>query len=72
MRTRLPSFVVPLDTVDGKVARLLLVPCFGACIHQPPASAQPDRPCALRRTRGAGIHVRASVVCAVNATLHLL
>ena len=36
MRTRLPGFVVPLDTVDGKVASLLLVPCSGACIHQPP------------------------------------
>ena len=33
---RLPGFVVPLDTVDGKVASLLLVPYFGACIHQPP------------------------------------
>ena len=36
VRARLPGFVVPLDTVDGKVASLLLVPYFGACIHQPP------------------------------------
>lgn len=33
---RLPGFVVPLDVVKGKVASLLLVPYFGACIHQPP------------------------------------
>ena len=36
VRARLPGFVVPLDTVDGKVSSLLLVPYFGACIHQPP------------------------------------
>ena len=36
VHARLPGFVVPLDTVDGKVASLLLVPYFGACIHQPP------------------------------------
>ena len=36
VRARLPGFVVPLDTVDDKVASLLLVPYFGACIHQPP------------------------------------
>lgn len=33
---RLPGFVVPLDVTEGKVASLLLVPYFGACIHQPP------------------------------------
>lgn len=33
---RLPGFVVPLDVAEGKVASLLLVPYFGACIHQPP------------------------------------
>ena len=36
VRGRLPGFVVPLDIVDAKVASLLLVPYFGACIHQPP------------------------------------
>ena len=36
VRARLPGFVVPLDIVDDKVASLLLVPYFGACIHQPP------------------------------------
>ncbi len=36
VRARLPGFVVPLDIVDAKVASLLLVPYFGACIHQPP------------------------------------
>lgn len=33
---RLPGFVVPLDVVEGKVSSFLLVPYFGACIHQPP------------------------------------
>lgn len=33
---RLPGFVVPLDVTEGKVSSLLLVPYFGACIHQPP------------------------------------
>lgn len=33
---RLPGFVVPLDVIEGKVASFLLVPYFGACIHQPP------------------------------------
>ena len=33
---KLPGFVVPLDVVGGKVASFLLVPYFGACIHQPP------------------------------------
>lgn len=33
---KLPGFVVPLDVVEGKVASFLLVPYFGACIHQPP------------------------------------
>ena len=33
---RLPGFVVPLDVTEGKLASLLLVPYFGACIHQPP------------------------------------
>lgn len=36
VRARLPGFAVPLDTVDDKVASLLLVPYLGACIHQPP------------------------------------
>ncbi|MYJ73945.1 MAG: DUF3299 domain-containing protein [Gammaproteobacteria bacterium] len=33
---KLPGFVVPLDVVGDKVASFLLVPYFGACIHQPP------------------------------------
>ncbi|MYD98452.1 MAG: DUF3299 domain-containing protein [Gammaproteobacteria bacterium] len=33
---KLPGFVVPLDVSGNKVASLLLVPYFGACIHQPP------------------------------------
>ena len=33
---RLPGFVVPLDVIEGKVSSFLLVPYFGACIHQPP------------------------------------
>lgn len=33
---KLPGFVVPLDVVGDKVASLLLVPYFGACIHVPP------------------------------------
>ena len=33
---KLPGFVVPLDVTGGKVASFLLVPYFGACIHQPP------------------------------------
>ena len=33
---KLPGFVVPLDVVGDKVSGLLLVPYFGACIHQPP------------------------------------
>ena len=33
---RLPGFVVPLDVTEGKVSSFLLVPYFGACIHQPP------------------------------------
>ena len=33
---KLPGFVVPLDVSGDKVASFLLVPYFGACIHQPP------------------------------------
>lgn len=33
---RLPGFVVPLEVVERKVSSLLLVPYYGACIHQPP------------------------------------
>ena len=33
---KLPGFVVPLDVTGDKVASFLLVPYFGACIHQPP------------------------------------
>ena len=33
---RLPGFVVPLDVAEGKVSSFLLVPYYGACIHQPP------------------------------------
>ena len=33
---KLPGFVVPLEVVGDKVASILLVPYFGACIHQPP------------------------------------
>ena len=33
---KLPGFVVPLDIVGDQVASFLLVPYFGACIHQPP------------------------------------
>ena len=35
-RVKLPGFVVPLDVTGNKVESLLLVPYFGACIHQPP------------------------------------
>ena len=33
---KLPGFVVPLDMVGDKVTSFLLVPYFGACIHEPP------------------------------------
>ena len=33
---RLPGFVVPLDATEKSVSSLLLVPYYGACIHQPP------------------------------------
>ncbi len=33
---RLAGFAIPLEVVDGKVTSLLLVPYFGACIHEPP------------------------------------
>ncbi len=33
---KLPGFVVPLDVSGDKVVSFLLVPYFGACIHQPP------------------------------------
>ena len=39
VEARLPGFVVPLDVTEGKVSSLLLVPYFGACIHQPPPPA---------------------------------
>ncbi len=35
-RVRLPGFISPLDEKDGIVSEFLLVPYFGACIHQPP------------------------------------
>ena len=33
---KLPGFVVPLDVAGDLVVSFLLVPYFGACIHQPP------------------------------------
>ena len=47
---KIPGFIVPLDIVEGKVSSSLLVPYFGACIHMPPAAAEPDRPCEVRET----------------------
>lgn len=35
-RVKLPGFAVPLDLVGDRVSSLLLVPYFGACIHEPP------------------------------------
>lgn len=35
-RIRIPGFIVPLETQNGKVMEFLLVPYFGACIHTPP------------------------------------
>lgn len=32
----LQGFMVPLDVEEGRIARFLLVPYFGACIHLPP------------------------------------
>jgi hypothetical protein len=34
-RIRIPGFLVPLDSDDGKMIEFLLVPYFGACIHTP-------------------------------------
>jgi hypothetical protein len=36
---RIPGFVVPLESNDGKLREFLLVPYFGACIHTPPPPA---------------------------------
>lgn len=33
---KLPGFIAPLDSDQGKITRFLLVPYFGACIHVPP------------------------------------
>jgi hypothetical protein len=38
-RIRIGGFVIPLDTDNGAVTELLLVPYFGACIHAPPPPA---------------------------------
>ena len=36
-QVRMPGFVVPLSSEDGKThAEFLLVPYFGACLHSPP------------------------------------
>ena len=35
-QVKLPGFVVPLDMTGETVSSFLLVPYFGACIHQPP------------------------------------
>ncbi|MEM1436526.1 MAG: DUF3299 domain-containing protein [Pseudomonadota bacterium] len=36
VEVKLPGFVVPLDMTSETVSSFLLVPYFGACIHQPP------------------------------------
>lgn len=36
VEVKLPGFVVPLDMSGETVSSFLLVPYFGACIHQPP------------------------------------
>lgn len=36
VQVKLPGFVVPLDMSGETVSSFLLVPYFGACIHQPP------------------------------------
>lgn len=38
-KVRIPGFMIPIDTVKGKVTEFLLVPYFGACIHTPPPPA---------------------------------
>ena len=39
-RVRIPGFIVPLDyDAQGRVGEFLLVPYFGACLHQPPPPA---------------------------------
>lgn len=60
-RVRIPGFVVPLDFAlpdpgkPAKLARFLLVPYFGACIHTPPPPpnqivyVEADPPAVLRR-----------------------
>jgi len=35
-RVRLPGFIVPLDDFADTVKEFLLVPYFGACVHEPP------------------------------------
>jgi uncharacterized protein len=37
--TRLPGYVVPLQSTRDGVSEFLLVPYFGACIHTPPPPA---------------------------------
>lgn len=50
----LEGFVVPLDLENGRVARFLLVPYFGACVHLPPpppnqiVDVTPNEPLRLR------------------------
>lgn len=39
LRVRMPGYVVPLDTWEGKMKEFLIVPYFGACIHSPPPPA---------------------------------
>ncbi len=35
-KVKLPGFIAPLESNNGKVSEFLLVPYFGACIHVPP------------------------------------
>lgn len=39
LRIRIAGYVIPLDSENGAVSELLLVPYFGACIHAPPPPA---------------------------------
>ena len=35
-KVSIPGFIAPLEQVDGLITEFLLVPYFGACIHNPP------------------------------------
>ena len=39
---RIPGYALPLEFAGIAVKEFLLVPYFGACIHVPPAAAQPN------------------------------